>query len=570
MRSTTWLTPLSLVTAVVLVCGCGGSGSSTDLLAAPQSVVANAVLQDVTLTWDEVPGATSYNVYLAASPVLTASNYAALPNRRRIAGIASTSHTETGLPFGLKVYGLVTAQDAEGEGVASARVFTTTAPSQPRFLDAVEGLGMVTLYWQAPSHADGFRVYVATDPAITSENFASLPGGAVATVTGPSLPLLGLTNDTTYYLVVTAFNAAGEGPDSGVVPATPHGPGTFSGVEDITTGNAPGGGASADFDEDGMIDLAVPNHDDATVSVLLGLGGGHFALPLDLAVGAGPVAVVAADFDGDGHADLAAANQDDGTVSVLHGLGDGTFGDAQDFLAGNRPSALVAAAFVPGGFLDLAVAAEDDGAVAVLLGNGDGTFADPVAYATGTGPTAVAVGTLDGDFVLDLVVLNAGDGSVSVLLGNGDGTFADAQNAPSGIKPNSLALSDMDRDGLLDVAVTDSAIGAVSILVGAGDGSLSGSPHYVPTMGDTPSAVAVGDFFNGDGFPDLVVANGTDGTVSVFLGGAHGMFAYLMDLAAGTEPSSIQVVDFDGDGVLDLAVTTRSDGTVRIFLGTPH
>ena len=43
-------------------------------------------------------------------------------------------------------------------------------------------------------------------------------------------------------------------------------------------------------------------------------------------------------------------------------------------------------------------------------------------------------------------------------------------------------------------------------------------------VGDGPNSVAVGDF-NGDGDPDLAVANEFAGSVSVLLGGAGGNFS---------------------------------------------
>jgi hypothetical protein len=67
-------------------------------------------------------------------------------------------------------------------------------------------------------------------------------------------------------------------------------------------------------------------------------------------------------------------------------------------------------------------------------------------------------------------------------------------------------------------------------------------------------SLAVGDF-NGDGLPDLAVANQNSSNVSVLLGMGDGSFQAAVSFAAGRFPSSLAVCDFNGDGVLDLAVT---------------
>lgn len=94
------------------------------------------------------------------------------------------------------------------------------------------------------------------------------------------------------------------------------------------------------------------------------------------------------------------------------------------------------------------------------------------------------------------------------------------------------------------------------------------------TAGSGPALLTVGDF-NGDGNPDLAVANEGSNNVSILLGDGHGGFRTHVDYPTGPEPSSIAVGDFNGDGKLDLAVadqncpggTCGSSGSVSILLG---
>jgi hypothetical protein len=65
--------------------------------------------------------------------------------------------------------------------------------------------------------------------------------------------------------------------------------------------------------------------------------------------------------------------------------------------------------------------------------------------------------------------------------------------------------------------------------------------------------VAVGDF-NGDGRPDLAVANEASNNVSVLINVGNGGFASQLTYPVSTWPISVAVTDFNGDGRLDLAV----------------
>src|SRR5262249_4791631 len=150
--------------------------------------------------------------------------------------------------------------------------------------------------------------------------------------------------------------------------------------------------------------------------------------------------------------------------------------------------------------------------------NGDGSFQEPVRYAVGLGPRAVAVGRLRPGGPQDLITANGAisglGNSISVLLGNGDGTFQPRGDYPVGPSPFGLAVEDFNGDGFPDVAVADSADGTVSVLLGNGDGSLHAGPRFA--VGRRPQALVVGDF-NRDHQPDLAVANTDSNNVSILL-----------------------------------------------------
>ncbi len=74
---------------------------------------------------------------------------------------------------------------------------------------------------------------------------------------------------------------------------------------------------SADFNQDGRLDLLVTNQTQNTVSILPGVGNGAFQAPVSFPVGPVPVGVAAADFNNDNRFDLVTGSYTANTISVL-------------------------------------------------------------------------------------------------------------------------------------------------------------------------------------------------------------------------------------------------------------
>jgi len=228
------------------------------------------------------------------------------------------------------------------------------------------------------------------------------------------------------------------------------------------TGASPRFVATADFNGDLHTDLATVDLSAPSLSIGLGNGAGGFGAvagtPLNLPHGLN--GLVAADFDGDGVADLATGNADDGTVTLLLGTGVGSVNPQTPVAAGQATGELVAADLDGDGKTDLAVADTTAHAVVTLLGDGAGGFAAPTATAVGAGPSDIAVGDFDRDGRPDLAVVTGA--GVSVLLGDGDGSFTAQPAIAVGGTPQSAAVADFDDDGWVDIAVTQTL--GVSVL----------------------------------------------------------------------------------------------------------
>ena len=72
---------------------------------------------------------------------------------------------------------------------------------------------------------------------------------------------------------------------------------------------------------------------------------------------------------------------------------------------------------------------------------------------------------------------------------------------------------------------------------------------------------------NGDGKPDLAVANSNSYTVGVLLGNGDGTFQTQKTFTPGVSPDSVVVADVNGDGKPDLVVTNYNSQNVSVLLG---
>ncbi len=385
----------------------------------------------------------------------------------------------------------------------------------------------------------------------------------------------------TFWYKVRAVRAADSSAFSGEVrdtvcpPAAPVG---------YAVGASPLGCHAADFDEDGDLDLAVPCLTADRISILPGNGDGTFAAAVDHALPAGayPAAVVSADFDADGILDLAVADQGGNAVSILRGngsagVGDGTFGAPVQYAVGSSPWGVVAGDFDADGVTDLATAGGAS-SVSVLLGNGadgmgDGTFAAAVGYPTGSACSGLVTGDFDEDGITDLAV--TATAGVVVLRGlgadgAGDGTFDTPVTYACQTYPKAVVTGDFDADGVTDLAVANAGSNSVSVLLGRGDGTFAAAAHH--PAGLAPYGIVTGDW-DGDGTTDLAVANGSSANAASFLCGRHtggapdGTFEAPQTFPAGTWARGLAAGDFDGDGMADLAVADKINaGKVSILL----
>ena len=425
-----------------------------------------------------------------------------------------------------------------------------------------------------------------TTPGSTTSTFANPQ--SFATGANPQfITPVDVNGDGKPDLVVTNFNAS---TISVLLNTTAPGSATasFATQQTLATGSGTFTLAAGDINGDGKPDIAVVNHNASTLSMLLNTTATpaaltNFAAQQSFATDAGPSAVIAADFDNDGIIDVASANFDMNSMSVLRGTtvpgsATPTFAAQQSFAVGGDPFAMVAGHFSQSGRLDIAVVNNASNTVSVLNNISDASgvnFATPLTFAVGTGPNAIITYDVNGDGLSDLVVSNFGDNTISVLLNTSTATttsFAAQQTFAATTSPNALAVGDVNHDGKLDVLVTSFTGNVVAVMLnktaaGATTAAFS-SPQTFPT-GTDPNAVVVGDF-NGDGILDIATANNVSNNVSVLfgttpVGATTCTFAAAVNFPVGVVPIAISAADVDGDGRLDLLVANYATNTVSLL-----
>ncbi len=200
-------------------------------------------------------------------------------------------------------------------------------------------------------------------------------------------------------------------------------------------------------------------------------------------------------------------------------------------------------------------------------------------YSVGADPVGVAVADTNGDGVPDIVTANSYaslaslTGNLTVLLGNANGGFTTSTEYPlaPAYGASSVAVGDVNGDGLPDVVVADPVYDQVSIFLALGDGGFA-PPEQVSTLfngaGQDPVSVTLASL-NGPGTPlDIIAACQGDSTVSILNNNGSGVFTAVGTESVGAGPTQVVAADFNGDGLPDLAVShsTGSTGGVTILI----
>ena len=345
---------------------------------------------------------------------------------------------------------------------------------------------------------------------------------------------------------------------------------SFSSKTNFFGGYNPRSISIVDLNGDGKPDVFETNQGDSTAGILVNNGSpGTISFYNGMVVlGSNPFGVATGDFNGDGKPDVVVANFNSGnasSVSILKNTSTGnaiTFARRIDLPTGNGSTTVSVADMNVDGKPDVIVSTGNSGIISVFLNNSSG---DSVAFAPkvdfiNLNHAEIAVGDLDADGKPDVVLANFSGGSMSILRNTstaGNLSLAAPISYTAGTNPTGAAIGDFNGDGKPDIAVANYGSSTVSVfknLSTTGNISFADKIDYV--TGTNPRSIVAGDL-NGDNKPELVVTTYVPSAASVFRNISSGdtlAFDNRVDYVVGSNPTSAAIGDFDGDGYADLTV----------------
>jgi fibronectin type 3 domain-containing protein len=178
---------------------------------APTGLAAVVGNTQLSLTWNPVTGANTYNLYRSTS----SGGEGTVPY---VTGLSDPSFIDTGLANGTTYYYTATAVGDVGEGAKSLELASTPESSvlwAPQYLLATPSPSAITLYWDPAPGATTYNIYRSTTA-----------GGEGATpyqtaVTDSTFTDTSVVNGTTYYYTVSAVAGSVISATSNEASATP-------------------------------------------------------------------------------------------------------------------------------------------------------------------------------------------------------------------------------------------------------------------------------------------------------------------------------------------------------------
>jgi tetratricopeptide (TPR) repeat protein len=349
-----------------------------------------------------------------------------------------------------------------------------------------------------------------------------------------------------------------------------------------------------DYDNDGQIDLFLPDHGaQGGMSLYHNLGNGKFE-EVTKKDGFDPrlhgVGCTPGDYDNDGATDLVVSTNNE--VLLFHNEKNGTFKDVtgstgiRNQSSGDVNVGLTFIDYDHDGDLDLYVTrvrstpSGASGANVMWRNNSDGTFTD-VTESTGLAGVASSVAAIGTDYnndrAIDIVVTGSGTQisefakASAIFVNPREGKFrpSDPLFGLSG-GSTGVAVLDFDHDGWMDLAFTSAAPPAFTLWRNNnGRGPIQVSlpnTNWVRAYG-----IAAIDYDN-DGWVDLIAVGETKdgkGEVRLFRNlGADGFKDVTADVGLDKiqlkEPRAIITGDYDGDGATDLLITQNHGPAVLL------
>lgn len=176
------------------------------------SIILNAIPEDGKniISWEQVEGALSYNIYWSEIVPLFFDGTA-----RKLENVTSP-YSHTGLTNGRIYYYGMTAVFIYGEShISTVFIIIPGTPPIPTNVKVLPEDSQNVISWDNATGAETYNIYWSESSGVTTTNGSKLEN-AITPYTH-----IGLTNGTVYYYIVTAVNVYGESNASNEVNAIP-------------------------------------------------------------------------------------------------------------------------------------------------------------------------------------------------------------------------------------------------------------------------------------------------------------------------------------------------------------
>lgn len=263
----------------------------------------------------------------------------------------------------------------------------------------------------------------------------------------------------------------------------------------------------ADINSDGMLDIL-------TVA-----GSGHYLLNLNMNIGnrqfqqisfsngnSNPQNLRSADFNNDGRMDLVMADLNSAYTHVFYRNTDGTYSSPVSINLNHNSYAVAIGDFNNDRLLDFATPNQYGKNVSIIYRKSDNTgFNDP-EFINSTDPKAITACDFNGDSLMDIAFASCC--SLKRVIQNRSGGYS-VDGVVMGSDFNSLTAADINLDSKIDFLTLK------CLYQGYADNSFGNPILFLPFEEAIQTKHIFGDF-NHDGFPDIATQNSNNGTVTVY------------------------------------------------------
>lgn len=325
-----------------------------------------------------------------------------------------------------------------------------------------------------------------------------------------------------------------------------------------------------DVNDDEFSDLVVVTEDSDDIRVLLhdGSNGYDPFIVFELPPVQGPSTNEGADFNNDGLIDMAIGSTYADQVNVLFGDAATIFGSQMNYQTGEGVRGLTVADLNGDGWEDIATANRAASTISILMNDGTGVFEPAVNIDSGfDGETSIAATDLNDDGYVDLLVATHDSNNLVSLLNDGTGNFTVFDSVSVGDGPWMMAIGDVNGDGFVDVATANRFTDDISIVRTDGFGGLEFDSQYI--VGDFPVAIDLGDI-DGDGDLDFISSNVSESNYVLMENDGSGTFVNprIYPSPAGGGAACATIHDRNNDGAMDISMIDETEDVILLYNNT--